>query len=168
MHCKFDLSTIVSLIDLLERFDAAGKRQSPVQFVRENFCTRKLSDANHLEMELFANICRYRNFIEFMLKTKFAAANIPLIVHLYLMMFFMSKSTSAVIFESLQKKFADEVIKDLICLIDDEQFAATLRQKEERKVNKAAVLGSSKEVCSRFYNINPIYFTTFYRSKRLR
>lgn len=146
MSYKFNLSTIVTLIEWTERYDAVGEAQSPGQFLKENVCDQKLFVDKHLEKEIFENICRYRNFIEFMLKTKSLPINIELIVHFYLMAFFMSKSTSRTILESIKKSFSDDVVKDLIGLIDDERFATMLEQDGERNFNKETLLGSLNEV----------------------
>ena len=146
MNFKFDLSTIATLIDWLKRFDGACEWQSPGQFLKETVCNKKIFVEKHLEMELFEKICRYRKLIEFMLNSKSLPLDASLIVHLYLLVFFVSKSTIVVIFESLKKTFKDKDIKDLIDLIDDEQFAATLKQNEEGEVNKETILGSLNEV----------------------
>lgn len=146
MTNKFNLSTIATLIEWLARYDAVGEAQSPGQFLKENICDQKLFVDKHLEKEIFENICRYRNFIEFMLKTKSLAIKVELIVHLYLMAFFTSKSTSRTILESLKKSFSGEVVKDLIGLIDDEQFAVMLRENSEGIFNKETLLGNTNEV----------------------
>lgn len=146
MSYKFNLSTIATLIEWLERYDAVEERQTPGQFLKENYCDQKLFLAKHLEKEIFEQICRYRNVVEFMLKTKSLATNPQFIVHLYLMVFFMSKPTSQTILESTKKSFSDEVVKDLIDLIDGEKFATMLQQNGEGSFNKETLLGSLNEV----------------------
>jgi hypothetical protein len=146
MSYKFNLSTIATLIEWLEKYDAVGERQTPGLFLKENICDQKLFVDKHLEKEIFENICRYRDFIEFMLKTKSLPTNVQLIVHLYLMVFFMTKSTSQTILESLKKSFLGEVVKDLIGLIDDEHFETMVQQNGDGNFNKETLLGSLTEV----------------------
>lgn len=135
MSYKFTLSTIAALVEWIEKFDEVRERQTPGQFLKENVCYRKLFVEKHLEKEIFENICRYRVFIELMLKAKSLIINPHLIVHLYLMLFFMSKATSVTILESLKKTYSEEVVKDLIGLIDDEQFMVLLQKNDEGNFN---------------------------------
>lgn len=128
MSYKFDLSTVVTLIEWLAKYDGEKQRESPDAFLKEHFCDQKLFIDKTLEKEIFENICRHRNLVELLLKSASLEINAQHIVHLFLMMFFMSRSTSVTIYESLKLSLSEVVGKALIELIDEEQFAKVFQR----------------------------------------
>lgn len=137
MSYKFSMSTISSLVEWLENYDQSVSGKTSAQFI-----------GKQLEKELFEGICSRRDDIELLLKTTVLDVNAKLIVHLHLMLFYTSKSTSFVILESLEQRFKDDEIKILMSLINDEQLAKLLQQSGDRDGDgdKRSLLGNFNEV----------------------
>lgn len=146
MSYKFDLSTVVTLIEWLAKYDEVKQRESPDAFLKEHFCDQKLFIDKTLEKEIFENICRHRNLVELVLKSARLEINAQHVVHLFLMIFFMSKSTRATIYESLKLSLSEEVGKALIRLIDEEQFAKAVQRGVDGDLEQELIRRNLNEV----------------------
>lgn len=150
MSGKFDLSTISTLIEWLDKYDEVEllqqHRESVEKFLKENFCDQKLFVDKTLEKKIFENVCRHRSLVETLLKSSSLEIDSSLIVHLFLMIFFMSKSTSATIYESMQTNFSSDVVKILMNLIDGEHFAKAVEQGGDVEFDKETLRGCLHEV----------------------
>lgn len=146
MSYKFELSTVVTLIEWLAKYDETKPHESPDAFLKEHFCDQKLFVDKTLEKEIFENICRHRNLVELLLKSASLEINAHHVVHLFLMIFFMSKSTRATIFESMKLSLSEDVGRTLIGLIDEEQFAKVVQQGGGGDLDQEAIRRNLVEV----------------------
>lgn len=157
MNKKFSLSTISTVIEWLETLDGAESRnrETPEQFLKEHFCEQKLFVEKTLEKEIFTNICRHRDFINLLMKaTTKLQESARLTVHLHLLIFFLSKSTSSTILDSIKNHFSDDVIKILLGLIDDEHFMMLVQRNGDEDSDKDSFLGNANEVRREFIKHN--------------
>lgn len=145
---NLSLSTISTVIEWLEKFDDAESRNrgTPEQFLKANACGQKLFVEKIIEKQIFSNICRHRDFIKLLLKSVAMKESSQLTVHLHLLVFFLSKTTSSTILESTKKHFSDDVIKFLLGLIDDEQFVMLVQRDGDEDSDKDSFLGNANEV----------------------
>lgn len=146
MNYKFSLSTISTVIEWLAKFVDVESQETPKQFLKENVCSQKLFVEKNLENEIFTDVCRHRDFIKFLLNSSGMQENSQLTVHLHLLIFFLSKSTSSTILDSIKNHFSNDVIKVLLGLIDDEQFMMLVQRNGDQDLDKNSFLGNVYKV----------------------